>query len=273
MPFVPHAQRLEDLYRRYNRREFVHPDPLEFVYLYDDPADQEVVGLVAACLAYGRVAQILRSVARVLEALGEHPAAVLRQGATLTRGRPAKWRKELQPFKHRFATGENLLALLDGVAGVLKRHGGIGRCFEKALSPSDETHLSALGRLVNELEAAGRRGKAGHLLTDPARGSACKRLNLYLRWMVRRDDVDVGCFPRIDGRKLIVPLDTHMFRIGRAMGAIGLRQANLRAAMELTRAFSRIAPADPVRYDFALSRLGIRPEADMDAFLKECGVK
>src|SRR5512147_2592555 len=100
MPLAKHAEMLEGLYQKYNRMEFVHPDPLEFPHRYTHPADREVVALIASCLAYGRVAQILRSVQRVLDELGPSPATALRNG------RPAGWRPRFVSFRHRFATGE-----------------------------------------------------------------------------------------------------------------------------------------------------------------------
>ncbi len=95
------------------------------------------------------------------------------------------------------------------------------------------------------------------LLPSPGKGSACKRLNLFLRWMVRSDDVDPGGWSGVDAGKLIVPLDTHMHRMGLEVGLTRRKQADMQAALEVTRAFRTIAPEDPVRYDFALTRLGI----------------
>ena len=109
------------------------------------------------------------------------------------------------------------------------------------------------------------------MLPCPSRGSACKRLNLYMRWMVRRDDIDLGGWDRVPASKLVVPLDTHMHRIALAFGATRRKQANLRTALELTAAFRAIAPDDPVRYDFALTRFGIRSDMDVEAFLRQCG--
>jgi len=118
------------------------------------------------------------------------------------------------------------------------------------------------------VKAMGR--ERSYLLPDPRLGSACKRLNLYLRWMVRRDAVDPGGW-NVPPAKLVVPLDTHMHALGRALGLTDRRSADLRTALEITAAFRAIAPDDPVRYDFALTRLGMRGGERREAFLKRYG--
>jgi uncharacterized protein (TIGR02757 family) len=133
------------------------------------------------------------------------------------------------------------------------------------MSPDDETVWDALGRFACELLSCGGLG-ACHLIPDPERGSACKRLLLYLRWMVRHDVVDPGGWEGVSAAKLVVPLDTHMFRLCRAMGFVTRKQASARAALEATAAFRRVMPDDPVRYDFALTRLGINPEVKISDF-------
>jgi uncharacterized protein (TIGR02757 family) len=255
---------LEELYARYNRREFVHPDPLEFLYRYDDPGDREVAGLVAATLAVGRVASILKSVGRVLELLGPHPAAFLRDA------REDGLRRMLADFRHRFLAGGNMAAMLWGVRRIRGRHGSLGEFFRAAVQPEDETVLPAISVLVCEISSV---GDCGRLLADPRDKSACKRLNLYLRWMVRRDDVDPGGWDGVRPAQLVVPLDVHMHRIARALGLTRRPQADCRTALEVTAAFRHIAPDDPVRYDFALTRLGIRDDTDLPAFLARCGAK
>ena len=253
------TEKLEELYERYNRRECVHPDPLEFLYDCDHADDGEVVGLVASSLAYGRVAQILRSVGRVLDLLGPSPAAFV-DGAT-----KHKLVEALRGFRHRFTSGEEIAALLAGIAGVRRRHGSLQASFMAGMNLRGNLQ-AALSAFVAELgDAAGRR--LPHLLPSPADGSACKRLNLFLRWMVRHDNVDPGGWDDVPASMLMVPLDVHMHRIGCELGFTGRAQANWRAAEEVTTAFRRMAPADPVRYDFALTRLGMHSGVDLAEFL------
>jgi len=254
---------LDRLYRDLNRRRYVHPDPLEFLYDYDRPGDREIAALVAGSLAVGRVARILKSVSSVLEPMGAAPARYL-EDAT-----PKQLASSLDGFRHRFITGGNVAALLAGAKRLVERHGSLGKCFVAGMRPGDETVLGALKAFAARLvEASG--GMCGWCVPDPARRSACKRLNLMLRWLVRRDRVDPGGWETVGAEKLIVPLDTHVHKIGLAMGATRRRSADMRTALEITEAFRRIRPEDPVRYDFALTRLGIRQEMDLPSFLEGC---
>lgn len=256
---------LTDLYTTYNRREYVSPDPLQFLYDYDDVRDREVAGLVASALAYGRVAQILKSAAKALERMGRSPRDYVESS---TRG---GLDRDFAGFKHRFTTGEELSAMLAGVKRVVKRHGSLEECFVSGFRKDDKNALSALNIFVEELNIGNP--KRGHLMPSPAKGSACKRLNLYLRWMVRSDEVDPGGWDGVPASQLIVPLDTHMHRCALALGLTRRRQADLGTAVEITDAFRQICPEDPVKFDFSLTRLGIRTELDFSGFLSKCGVK
>jgi len=255
-------QALELLYAKYNHRKYVSPDPLEFVYLYENPQDREIVGMIAASLAFGNVKQIRRSVSAVTQ----HMARPRRFLEDSTKN---SLRKTFAGFRHRYCDDEDLVDLLLGMKQAVERFGDLRECFAQGLNPDDETVLPALTRFVEELR---HKSTGGHntLLPSPTLGSACKRLNLFLRWMIRRDDVDPGGWDTFPASKLIIPLDTHMYRIGRHLGLTARKQANMRTALEVTAGFRACSPDDPVRYDFALTRLGIRQDADLDAFLREC---
>ncbi|MCD6405663.1 MAG: TIGR02757 family protein [Planctomycetes bacterium] len=257
------VEALEALYQRYNRREFVHPDPLEFLYDYEDPGDREVAGLVASSLAYGRVRQILRSVGKVLERMPAPARFVTDTG-------PDELRCTFADFRHRFTTGEEMAALLAGAGRLIRACGSLEKCFVEGYRDSDDSTAPALTAFAGRLREAA--GLEGHLLPSPSAGSACKRLHLFLRWMVRRDAVDLGCWSGVPASKLVIPLDTHMMTICRGLGLTSRRQASLKTAMETTRAFRQFAPDDPVKYDFALTRLGIRREADLEGFLQTWAV-
>ena len=247
-------QVLEELYRRLNRPELVHPDPLEFLYAFENPLDREIVALTASSLAYGRVAQILKSVNEVLERLDGAPyESVLGSGASGLRDR-------LSGFRHRFTRGEELAAILSGASGVIREYGSLGCCLEATEYPDENGSIlrgaeSLIGRI---LERAGL--DCTYLLPRPSMGSACKRLNLMLRWLVRRDEVDPGGWDFIPSSTLVVPLDVHMYRAGRILGFTTRRSSDMRTALEITRGFREIEPEDPARYDFALTRLGIRKD-------------
>lgn len=254
--------RLERLYAALNRRDYVSPDPLQFLYAYPDPADREVVGLVSSSLAFGNVKQILRSVETVLIRMPE-PARFLRDATR------AGLAKTFEGFRHRFVTGEDLVAMLSGVKASIEEHGSLERCFAAGVRPEQDSVVPALGAFVDALKDG--RG-ANYLLPDPARGSACKRLHLYLRWMVREDAVDPGGWTSVSSAQLVVPLDTHMHRIARALGLTARASGDVRTALEVTAAFRALAPADPVRYDFALTRLGIRNDTNACDFFPDSGL-
>jgi uncharacterized protein (TIGR02757 family) len=252
---------LDAHYRAWNRRRYVHPDPLELLYEQADPADQEIVGLVAACLAYGRVAQILASARRVLALMdgeGNAPSAPGGPRGFLERTPAEGIARMCAGFTHRFTTGREMAALLTGIKRAIAVHGSLERLFAAGLSRGDSTVLPALARFVGELRSSA--GSAlPSLLPSPTDGSACKRLNLFLRWMARRDAVDPGPWTAVPASKLVVPLDTHMFRIARGLGLTQRRQADLKSALEITAGFRALRPDDPVRYDFSLTRLALNP--------------
>jgi len=229
-------ERFEALYSAYNRRCYVHPDPLEFLYDFHDPLDIEVVGFIASSLAYGNVKQILRSASLVLSKMGSCPSAFLLESPF------DRIADTFSDFKHRFTTGEELTRLLWGVRRVIERHGSLQKCFMSRLHRDDHTVIPALSALVKNIFPDG----CDFLIPTPGRGSACKRLNLFLRWMVRRDDVDPGGWDGVPPSKLLVPLDTHMHRIAMTLGLTKRKQADLRTAIEITEAFGKLSPSDPV---------------------------
>jgi uncharacterized protein (TIGR02757 family) len=243
--------RLDSLYALYNRRCYVHPDPLECLYDFPDVRDREIVGLIASVLAYGRVVQIIRSVRTAMGALRNHPRAFLEDE------RPVTVRKALASFKHRFTTGAELAELLLAVQRQVREFGSLEQCFAAGWRPDHESIIPALAAFSKRLTVSG-----SAILPTPENGSACKRLNLYLRWMVRADDVDPGGWTRIPKAQLLFPLDTHMARISRDFGLTTRASVNLVMTQEVTRCFAAICPEDPVKYDFALTRFGIRDDLD-----------
>ncbi len=246
--------KLEFIWKTYNRRALVTPDPLQFLYLYPDVRDREVVALIAASLAYGRVDQILKAVRRVLTPMGNHPRDYVRlSGET-------EMEREFELFKYRFATGAHVAGLLAGIREVIGRYGSLEACFALGLSHGDISVLPALSFFTRQIR--GDRNP-GHLVADPAKGSACKRSCLFLRWMVRNDAVDPGGWAGVPASRLIVPLDTHMHSAGRMLGFTHRKQADMKTALEITRGFARICPGDPVKYDFSLTRFGIHPDMDL----------
>ena len=241
---------------------FVDPDPLEFVRAQGGGADREVVGLVAAGLAYGNVIQIKRSVASVLAVLGPRPAEAVR---ALDPGEAAR---RLARFQHRFSAGRDVACLLYFVRQALASHGSLEAFFavgHDPRAPDVAASLASFSARMLALDHGGLyRGRrlppaAGvrFFFPSPADGSACKRLNLYLRWMVRRGGVDLGVWTAVAPRALVIPLDAHIHAIARRVGLTRYRSAGWAMAADITRRLRRFDPEDPVKYDFALHRLGL----------------
>ena len=265
---------LERLYKKYNRFELIEPDPLQFVYRYSKPRDMEVAAFLSAALAYGRVAQIEKSLNNLLNRLGKHPFEFV------VNFNDSK-RDILTDFKHRFTSGEDIADLLELLRKVISEHGSIESFFALGYNQSDENIIPALSRFCSRI--LGEYGKGyskglSYLLCQPENGSACKRLNLFLRWMVRSDEVDTGLWKSIAPAKLIVPIDVHMGRLCRILGFYDSKTVSLSAAIKITKAFAEIQVNDPVKYDFALSRVGIvkscngkyRPQCEECELLEFC---
>ena len=251
---------LENIYEKYNTKDHLYSDPIELLYAYDQIKDREIVALLCACLAYGRVAQIKKSVSGVLGKMGPSPYAFLNGSSR------SDLNKTFSGFVHRFARTEHLVGLLWGIRQAIIKYGSLQACMMAGYTPACDTIHAALNRFVQTLLKLAPYDP-GHLVPLPERGSAGKRLHLFLRWMVRKDAVDPGGWDHICPSKLIVPVDVHMHRICMQLKFTQKKQANLKTAIEITRCFRQIVPEDPVKYDFALTRLGIE-NIDDDVFKK-----
>ncbi|MBI4656259.1 MAG: TIGR02757 family protein [Elusimicrobia bacterium] len=239
---------LEKNYKRYNMPEFLHPDPLEFVLKYSKQSDMETAGLIASSLAYGNVKQILKSVEAVLSVMGRSPAQfLLRTG-------DGDIKNAFCGFRHRFTAGNELCLFLINLKNVFKRHGSVEKLFLKTYCHADATIEETIYRFARAINP---KNAAATLVPDPDKKSSFKRLNLFLRWMVRKDSVDPGVWTGIPPSKLIVPLDTHMHKTAVQLGLTSRKDAGMRTALEITAGFAAINPRDPVKYDFALTRIGI----------------
>jgi uncharacterized protein (TIGR02757 family) len=248
---------LDKLYEKYNRRSLIKPDPLQFVYEYSNPADMEIVGFLAASLAYGRVEQIQNSLRNLFGRMGKSPFEFVINFTS-------RERATLAEFKHRFNTGDDISDLLTLLQQPIVEYGSIEKFFRKCFDAAEGNVILALTRFCDFLLDTHRSTHKGRLsrglaflLAGPGRGGAAKRLNLFLRWMVRKDDVDAGLWRSIDKSKLLVPVDVHMARLCKIIGFHNHKNVSLKTAIEITKHFAEIEPTDPVKYDFALSRIGI----------------
>lgn len=235
---------LEGLYHIYNHARYRAGDPVSFVWKYNLPENREIAAWVAAALAYGRVASILNNLEDLHQRWEGQPAAFLRETSEIER------RKALKGFVHRWTRGEHIAAMLSGWKAV-------GHTLPERLATAQQSYRTALAVFRTEfLETA--EGDPHHLFPDPGGKGACKRLAMWLRWMARRDEIDPGLWAdTLDPARLWVPLDTHMFRISRELGLTRRRQPDAEAARRITAAYARLCPEDPLKYDFAITRLGM----------------
>jgi uncharacterized protein (TIGR02757 family) len=251
--------RLEQLYEDYNREDAA-ADPIQIVRRYTRPDDQEIVGFCAAALAFGRVASVLNTIETLTKILGPAPAAFVRGFD------PAAPHPELRAMVHRWTRGVDIAALLWVLRQMLDRHGSIEGFFlegyrSDAIDIGDALDSFSRRALALDLRSVyGRvpkRAGVCYFFPRPSAGSGCKRLNLFLRWMVRRDDVDLGVWRSIPAAKLIVPLDTHVIRLGRCLRLTHYASPGWRMAAEITASLRAIDPLDPVRFDFSICHVGM----------------
>ncbi|HJO95395.1 MAG TPA: TIGR02757 family protein [Victivallales bacterium] len=244
---------MEYIYSNYNKYNLIHPDPLEFLYNYSDNRDIEIVGLIASSLAYGRVAQILKSIAKILSPMESSPYNYI------IKYNFQKFSSDFKDFKHRFTTEKDIVNLILGIKNTLETFGSIKQCFTSCYSENDDTYTETLEKFTKIINKYYTNNNS-YLLPSPKNGSACKRLMLFLRWMIRKDHVDIGCWDNLPMNKLIIPLDTHMFFISKNLNFTKRKAADLKTAIEITDQFKKLDKDDPVKYDFPLTRFGIRED-------------
>jgi uncharacterized protein (TIGR02757 family) len=253
-------------------------DPIRSPASYEQPADREVAAWIGSAFAYGRVDTILGSVDRVLKPLGPRPAAALDSVRDFRRFA----REELAGFRHRFHAAPDAAALLYAIARVRAEAGSVRAFFEREYRQEEGDVGPLLSRVVARLlafdyrPAIGRRSLPDEspvrfFFPDPASGSACKRWNLYLRWMVRKDALDFGLWEGIPASRLVIPTDTHVHRVARRLGLTRRNAADWKTAREITDRLARFDPNDPVRYDYALCRIGEEGICRPELTLSRCG--
>ncbi|MBD3344204.1 MAG: TIGR02757 family protein [Chitinivibrionales bacterium] len=258
LPETRLKEKLDTLYNEYHSKKYLAVDPLICVRRFTDPVRIEIAGLLCSCLAYGRVEQIIASLNRLLALIGSDLYDFV-AGTSL-----AQKQKVFSSFKHRFNKGNDIALLLEVVKHALNNHGSLEK---SAIKHSAAMGYSPADRMIGFVDyfhtlAAKLAPHAGpsfyYLLPSPASGSACKRLNMYFRWMVRPDDeIDFGIWKQFLPSKLVIPLDTHVTRAALSLGLTKRRRAEWKTALEVTEALKAVAPEDPVKYDFSLCRHGM----------------
>ena len=246
---------LERLYRETDWVARADLDAIRYPMRYDNAADRELVALLAACMAYGRVDLFGPWVEWALARMGDWPARFV-LGFDL-----AKHGHVFDGFHYRFNRARDLVAFCLATQRVLIQHGSLRACFAAGFSPGDKDVRGALERFVDgflspDLSAVFPKNRLSygyrHWFPRPSRGGACKRLHLFLRWMVRREPPDFGLWREIPPSALLIPVDTHIENMARSIGLTRRRTKNGTMAEEITARLHALDPGDPVKYDFAL---------------------
>lgn len=250
---------LERLYAGFNAPEAAL-DPVQIVRRYSRLDDREIVAFIAAGLAFGRVSSVMASIEALCSALGAHPAAAVRTFD------PATDRTRFDGLGHRWTRGRDLAALIWVLGRLLETYGSIERAFGEGVDPGAADvgpaieAFSTRARAVDLTPVYGRMPRkpgVWFFFSRPSSGSACKRLNLFLRWMVRRDRVDPGGWTSVPARQLVVPLDTHTIRTGRCLRLTRRQSPGWKMAADITAALRAVDRNDPVRFDFSLCHVSM----------------
>ena len=246
---------LERLYAEFDYAARVERDAIRFPLRYADSRDRELVALLSACLAYGRVDLFSRALERVLAVMGPSPARFV------LAFEPGRDGSLFADFRYRFNRPRDLVAFCLAARQILACHGTLEACFvggDPDPSATIRPALEAFSRafLEADLDAVFPRGRLSrgyrHLFPLPSAGGPCKRLHLFLRWMVRREPPDFGLWARVAPARLLMPIDTHVENMSRAIGLTRRRSRTWAMAEEITARLAVIDPDDPVKFDFAL---------------------
>lgn len=247
--------KLNKFYKDYHKREFVEPDPLQYLYHFKNFHDREIVAIIAASLALGRVNSILSAIDWVLSRL-PFPFE------NLLAWNHSEISERFRGFSYRFYRDKDLIDFLIALKETIMKEGSLNKAFLKGYKNSDPTILPAL---ITFRESLSRRTPL-KMIADPSKNSACKRLMLFLRWMVRYDNIDPGGWKGVSPSQLIIPLDTHMLQAATIMKLTDRKSSSMKTAIQITETLKKYDAKDPVRFDFSLTRPGINPNLDYSLF-------
>jgi len=253
-------QKLEYHYKAFDKSQ-ISPDPLQFLHLYKDKKDIEVIGFIASVFAYGNVKQIINTLNKILTAANNQPYNFIMNFKDLKRN------DGLKNLKHRFYTTEDIIVLFFVMNDILEKYGSIKKLFLKYYTEDGPGIKNALNDFsIHLLQMAQAKTGATKITRGirfmfplPELGSACKRMNLFLRWMVRKDELDFGIWgDKISKAELIIPVDTHVARVCKILKLTTLKNVSWNMAEEITANLKKLDADDPVKYDFAICHIGMR---------------
>jgi uncharacterized protein (TIGR02757 family) len=249
---------LESTYELYHKPEFLYTDPIQCVHRFNKHTDIEIAGLLASTLAYGRAEIIIRNVLWVLEKISNQPEAFVLNTTF------AEKKKLLKGFKHRFNDSEDVALLFEVLAVCIREFGSIENTFVSLMKNNGQSIKYGLSVFTEHIKKKAsklikmNKKSFEYFFPSPDSGSACKRLNMFLRWMVRKEDsIDLGVWKSVSSSSLIIPVDTHIARIGQLLKFTDRKSADWKMAEEITAHLRLVDPDDPVRFDFSLCRAGM----------------
>ncbi|GBD96527.1 MAG TPA: TIGR02757 family protein [Nitrospirae bacterium] len=274
-PEVSLKQILDKFYEEFNFKERLEHDPIEFPLRYSDPDDAEVAGFIAACFAYGKVELFKPVIEKILMPGEKHPAQFF------ANFRLKKDRKYFKDIRYRFNKEKDILCLVFILGRILQKWGSLKNLFYNFYESGHEDIRNALDGFVDcflGMDTSDVYGKnirpqgLTQLIPLPEKKSACKRMNLFLRWMVRTGDIDLGIWDKIPPSKLIIPLDTHIAKISKCLGLTKRSAPDWKTAEEITGALKQFDPVDPLKYDFALCHQGISGACRGEGYSAACSL-
>ena len=247
---------LESLYTTYSKS--YKNDPIKFPRRYKKEGDIEIAGVIASAFAYGKVELFMDVIEKILKKMGSSPAEYIKNFNL------QKENNRFEKLYYRFNKGYDIVALFYCLSKTVNEWGSLKNLFVTKFKESGSIK-EALIQFIDEIRKQvdnetffqNKSLKLDYLLTSPKNNSACKRMNMFLRWMVRDRDIDFGIWKEVGKEHLIIPIDTHVARISRCLGLLNRKSNDWKAAEELTQSLKAFDPADPVKYDFALCHVGI----------------
>ncbi len=252
-------QKLDYHYKAFDKSQ-ISPDPLQFLHHYQDEQDIETAGFISSVFAYGNVKQIINTLDKIFIASGKSPYNFVLNFDENKGG------KKLTGIKHRFYTEKDIMNYFIAFRNTLIQYKSLKNVFIKYYSEYDINIKNALSGFSSHFidavkNATGLKYNSQgvkFMFPLPEMGSACKRMNLFLRWMIRKDELDFGLWNEIPTNKLVIPVDTHVARICKLLNLTGRKNVSWQMAEEITANLMKYDPADPVKYDFAICHLGMR---------------
>lgn len=261
---------LEELYHQFHHPKYLSSDPLRFAHRYGDPADQEIVACLSAAFAFGNVTSIKSTLENLFRELGEHPAAYLKSA------KPADLLRQFDGFLYRWVQGDDLALFLFRLGFVLREYGSLEKLFLAQNGHTENTILTQahefqqaliaiecpviprrIRTMTRQSGAQSPLASSADSLLPKAMGGTGKRLHLFLRWVVRpADGIDLGLW-QVDPSRLLMPVDTHVFKCAKQLRLTKRRAADQKTVLEISSRLRRFDPSDPIRYDFSMTRPGI----------------